>query len=590
MKICTIIHNNKHPDHVNQYDHIDDIRQSLNNLYLSILDNVNNNKNKNNSSSISSISSIDNNFNDINNNDMPVESKINFTINSIWESLRSSTSVYDSLTTAENEIKQYFEQIHTFLINEEHRLKKPIINQKDAIIDQIDNNINHLKHLINIININNNIEHACGNGNDNDVDNTETPVKIPDITDLYSTTTIMNSIALSSSLQSFIKDNNRLFLNNNNNYFDIDESLKQNNNDSSSLLYDIIYKYNCHFTPTTTLLSTLPPANYLLSIEPPDLDQLKLTIEQSIQLERIEIKPITKTRTMTTTKTTENENKTQYIFSTHDKNGATLINLSQNDSIEQFDVDYNFYGATIIPVGQDIYVFGGAHNQKKWMKFSMRSRSFEIIGDIEGIDGGFSISACYDGRDHIYLLNGANQRGKIDRFNIQTMKFERYHILPEGHGQRSSMIFKGSLYSINYDTNKMLQLNMVNREITYHLIDIKSYSACNDNNGNFYISDCPKRSDDIKRFVKFNVERKRSVDLNPIPISNDILMYHRESQTSSYVYSITGTEHGNFKYSIETNQYVPFFQQDEFKRVWCPSTSISVIQEEDDDYNNNNNL
>ncbi|EFA79832.1 hypothetical protein PPL_06651 [Heterostelium album PN500] len=527
---CTTIHNNKHPDHVNQYDHIDDIRQSLNTLYLSILDFVNSDNNIKDNSSGNNVNDIsikdDRNINN-NNNDMPVESKINFTINSIWESLRSSTSVYDSLTTAENEIKQYFEQIHTFLINEEHRLKKPIINQKDAIIDQIDNNINHLKHLINMININNNIEHACGNGNDNDVDNTDTPVKIPDITDLYSTTTIMNSIAF------------------------------------------IIY--NIQFRPATSSLSTHTPASYELSIKRPDFEQLKLTLEQSIQLERIE----------SSTSTTENENITQYIFSTHHKNGATLINL-QNNSIEQFEIDYSFHRTSIVSVGEDIYTFGGYDNQTKWMKFSMKSKSVALIGEMEGIDGGFSISACYDGRDHIYLLNA--RKKNINRFNIYTMKFERYRTLPEDYSiQRSSMIFQGSLYS--YDLNKMLQINLVNKEMTHHLLDIIAHSACNDNKGNFYISYHPKRQGQnhgVQRFVKYNIESKEMIDLNAIPARYN-LMYHRESPTSSFIYSITGIEHGNFKYSIERNQYEPFFQHDKFKRNFCPSTPISIKNDDYDD-------
>ncbi|EFA78757.1 hypothetical protein PPL_08218 [Heterostelium album PN500] len=64
------------------------------------------------------------------------------------------SSRYQSLSATENEIKQYFEQLHQYLIIIEHKLKKPIID-KDTIINQIDNNINRMKYIVNIIDLNN---------------------------------------------------------------------------------------------------------------------------------------------------------------------------------------------------------------------------------------------------------------------------------------------------------------------------------------------------------------------------------------------------------------------------------------------------
>ncbi|EFA82450.1 hypothetical protein PPL_04875 [Heterostelium album PN500] len=117
----------------------------------------------------------------------------------------------------------------------------------------------------------------------------------------------------------------------------------------------------------------------------------------------------------------------------------------------------------------------------------MKSKSIEHIGDIEGINGDNCISVCYDGQDHIYLVNG-HQTNRIDRFNIKTMKFESYHQLPDGYMyQISSMIFKGSLYSIPWSQNKIFQFDLTNRTITDHQIDIISTSGCHDNNGNFFI-------------------------------------------------------------------------------------------------------
>ncbi|EFA74618.1 hypothetical protein PPL_11586 [Heterostelium album PN500] len=70
------------------------------------------------------------------------------------------------------------------------------------------------------------------------------------------------------------------------------------------------------------------------------------------------------------------------------------------------------------------------------MKFSIKSKSIEHIGNIEGIDGDCRISASYDGQDHIYLVNGSQISNRIDRFNIKTIQFERYDKLPDEYGQQ----------------------------------------------------------------------------------------------------------------------------------------------------------
>ncbi|EFA82390.1 hypothetical protein PPL_04815 [Heterostelium album PN500] len=76
-------------------------------------------------------------------------------------------------------------------------------------------------------------------------------------------------------------------------------------------------------------------------------------------------------------------------------------------------------------------------------------------------------------------------------------------------------IFKGSLYSVSYDQNKLFQFDLTNRTITDHQIDISPWSACHDNNGNFFILDSTN-----KRFIKYNVETKQIINLNAIPLTN----------------------------------------------------------------------
>ncbi|EFA77596.1 hypothetical protein PPL_12202 [Heterostelium album PN500] len=530
---CVKNHSKDHLDH-DQWEHIDDIKQSFN-------------KDENNTSFI------------------------NLQLKSIWESLKSSTSRYQSLSATENEIKQYFEQLHQYLIIEEQKLKRDIINDKDTIINQIDNNINHLKYIVNIIKINNSKDNNRNDSNSNDNQSTV----IEDTTTQYSTTTtIMKSITSSSSLQSFILDNNQTLFNDNHDPFNIDELKNQHNNDSS-LLLDIIYKYNNKFNKTdnnNNNTSSIQSSLYELSIKQPDLNQLDSIIKQSIKLDKIEP---SENNEINTTTTNNDHNKQSYIFTTHHLRGATLINTTNNNSIEQINFDYDVSHTiqSIVSIGEYIYIFGGFNNPNKWMKFSIKSKSIEHIGNIEGIDGDYHISVCYDGQDHIYLVNGNKIKNRIDRFNIKTMQFERYHRLPDEYGQQAStMIFKGSLYSVTCDGNKMIQFDLTNRTIENHQIDISAFTACHDNNGNFFICNCIN-----KRFIKYNVETKQTVNLKFTPKNQygyAYLMYHRESSTSSFIYSFAGKTFGNFKYSIEDDQSEPILEDDKFERYWCAATSI----------------
>ncbi|EFA82113.1 hypothetical protein PPL_05018 [Heterostelium album PN500] len=563
---CIFNHSKDQPDHFNQIEDIDEIKHSLSTLKLDDIIDTTTTTTNNHCSNNSNSNKNSNNF----------KSQINNKLKSLWESLRSSTSRYQRLSTTENEIKQHFEQLHQYLTTEEHKLQKDIFNDKHTIINQIDNNVKNLKYLINTINIlnklNNNNNNSSDNNDNNNISNEDTSI-ITDTTTFYSTTTIMESITTSSSLQSFINHNNQtLFYFDKNNNFNIDELTKQHSNSSTSLLLDIIHKYNNQFNESTTNTdnNNLTLSSYKLSIKQPDFNQLNSIIKQSIKLDKIE-----PTESIDTT-TNNNDNKQSYIFTTHHEMGATLINTSNNNSIEELKFDYQFDSTapSIVSIDEYIYIFGGTGNENKWIKISMKSKSIEHIGDIKGIRGDIYISVCYDGQDHIYLVNGYDIR-RIDRFNIKTMKFESYHQLPYGYGmQVSSMIFKGSLYSVAFSPNLIFQFDLTNKTITDHQIDIKPWSGCHDNNGNFFILDMKN-----KRFIKYNVEANQTINLNVIPITYEqytYVMYHRESPTSSYIYSFGSSNGCNFKYSIESNQCEPFFRDIINKNRACSaSTSIS---------------
>ncbi|EFA83063.1 hypothetical protein PPL_03851 [Heterostelium album PN500] len=346
-------------DHSKYYDHIDLIKQSLNNLSIGDIDNNNN----------TSEHSSNNNNN------------IKDRLSRLWTKLQSSTTQYQSLESTENEITQHFRHLHDYLIAEEQRLKKPIINSKDIIFNQMDIDINELKHLVNLININNN------NNSNNDKDskeyNNDDPSTNKDITERYQTPTIMESIRLCKTLESFIQENSDSLFDCQGDAISISDQLSYYDNDTDSMILDTIYKYNQQLKSSGTssagdyeqAIDTL----YKFIVNKGNMNQFRDLYEQTCQLHCASIK------TMAIQKST-------YLFSTFGKS-ATIIDISNRDNVTINDTLLNFDSyftyASIVAVGDIVFIFGGYSQPNKFLRFSMTTKRIDIISDIEVIEGAY---------------------------------------------------------------------------------------------------------------------------------------------------------------------------------------------------------
>ncbi|EFA78773.1 hypothetical protein PPL_08234 [Heterostelium album PN500] len=154
----------------------------------------------------------------------------------------------------------------------------------------------------------------------------------------------------------------------------------------------------------------------------------------------------------------------------------------------------------------------------------------------------------------------------------QSIKFDRIDGSSLTNNNKSLYLFAthNSIEQLNFDPHKSnYDFNRTYPSIISICEDI--YVLGHIHQGNFFIYDNNK-----KQLIKYNVENKKSINLKPIPIkeSDKFLMYHRESPSSSFIYSFGGVKLGNFKYSIEHNRWEQFFKDDKFERDWCPSTPI----------------
>ncbi|EFA78836.1 hypothetical protein PPL_08300 [Heterostelium album PN500] len=456
-------------------------------------------------------------------------------IDSLWSLITESTQRYHTLTTTERNITTHFRSIYDKIMLQEKRLKRQIQQEQERISKYINNKINELKELVKIRGVYK-LLNPTSTKSSSRSDNEDGQSDLTGIDDPIETLT--KSISECQNLENFIENNIKTLFQIDQNHIDrllvqhkkedrpnpsnIDELLEQHKNDSSSLLLDVILKYSEQFKPADSLNNDnnyndqFVYRDFQLLLEQPNFDIFNSAIQQSIQV------------LLTTFPQSNTDITRKYIFATHQNEGATLIDTSNNNSIEEFKFDHCFKQtySSIITIDEYIYVFGGYSHQTQWYRISIKDKTI-AFGNMEDIDPGCAISVCYDGEDHIYLVNGF-RTNRIDRFNIKTMQCQKYHQLPDQyHGQQvSSMIFKGKLYSIPFDKASIIEFNFANRNIVSHSIGIKPFTACHDNNGNFYIHSRDLELRVPNKFIKYNVETNETNNLNPIPARDGMNLIH----------------------------------------------------------------
>ncbi|EFA83860.1 hypothetical protein PPL_02930 [Heterostelium album PN500] len=530
---------------------------------------INNIKNNLLSRSSSSKRSINNSDDDDNNNNTADQYDINSKLLNVWISLKSLATRHQLLEFKESEIASYFRELHEYLVIEEHRLKKPIAHDLETIKQQIPKQINEMKSLVNIINTSNKQEmnklkkdeHLVGEEEEEDQHQQQ-----QDINYINTVQSTIESINQSDTMVEFI-ENNLLFKNDNDNlrgfYGNVDDPLEMTN---------ILELVNKHFLQFKSVARQEQQQSqmfdeYRFTIKPFDKKQFSSIIKQSIQ------KTITQT----------------YIFSGHQHRGVSLISLLDNSMIpinaeSELFMTYNSF----VAVDRHIYIFGGANQQNKatnqYSRFSLDLMCFDMLADIDGgVEGGRSISVCYDGSSHIYLVNGCTdvnnqvvRHHRIDRFNLNTHKFEKYYsFVASGSNHVLSFFFEGLLYSVPTTEQKLYIFNPVSKRLdtfSSERLFTRSFAACTDGNGNIYI-----HSTDM-RFIRLNVTNKSVEYLAPAArFDSAIPMIYYQSKNESFIYFMGGKDIGNYRYTIASNKWKPFLKHDHSQRVACGGALILTL-------------
>ncbi|EFA81485.1 sec20 family protein [Heterostelium album PN500] len=440
------------------------------------------------SSTSSNISTIHNN----NNNNF----KINNQIESIWNQLKDNTTQYNRFELRSNEISSHFQTLHEYLVVEERRLQKPIVERIDQIKQSIQSQIVQLKSLVNIVNytVNSN-SNKDGGGVDHSMsdENSQTSDDETDTTDRYQLETLIKSITISNSLEQFIKlHRNTLF------YHQQDE---QHQLPTDTKLLDLIHEYLKHqYQVEQQKHQQLDqqPQNDIIDFEI-FINKFKNTQMKGVVRDTIVMHPRLLDnkhlkRTMILSSATSSDNKTS--LSLFDITVPWTLTSPDNEQtlIESKEVDITLRRTynSMVRVNDLIYIFASPpwKPENRLFIYSIQTKSIVETIDVDKKYGGGGVSVCFDGDDYIYMMVGCYGRSadfnrKINRFRVSTREFEECFTLPElSYNHILSFFYEGMLYSLTIHHQSLYIFDPKAKTLSFFTDKNLAYpyAACTDGN------------------------------------------------------------------------------------------------------------
>ncbi|EFA83601.1 hypothetical protein PPL_02667 [Heterostelium album PN500] len=521
-------------------------------------------------------------------------------LSQLWSTMRELTERCHSLQSQEGEISGYFGGFHEYLVLQEHKLKKTISTDFEQLKQHLETQLSELKSLVNILKITSTAAQHNGQNGQSAASSSSSSSSMScdgdiheDTTDRYQLENIIKSIKETESIISFIENNNSTLFYNPNHH----GNERINDRDFKLELFDLMIKHNSQFNLTSSLTNEISN-DYKLSINQDGINNSKNLIEQSLKVVVVPppLRQINKQQPNEVAAAVI-QPKQLYIVAADKEFGITFININTKEK-ESFKIDYNLHCtfANFLRIGEHLYVFGGSkakNTQDKYCRISLATKSIDLNGDIDGLLLGRSISLCYDGQDYIYLINGYNETKKkylnrVDRFNINTRQFEKYHVFVTNDllgVHILSFFHQGMIYSIPYNRNVIVQFDTENKtssdiKIQKVLNTSKPRAACTDGNGSIYI-----HTDDM-RFIRYNIETEKFTTLEPLITLGDVLSMNyltvnnnnnnNNDIQSSYIYLVGGHSYGNHRYNISSCEWELFDMEDDRNRIWCGSKIIEI--------------
>ncbi|EFA81142.1 hypothetical protein PPL_05979 [Heterostelium album PN500] len=616
-----------------QFDHINNIKKSIKPFGLTDLSCC-----SVGSSCSGSSMSLNNNNSDghsnhsSDNNNNPV----NMRIDQIWSTINELKDSYKSLEATEDSIGKSFAELHDILKHREHQLKQSVISEKHKVSDSIDKLVNELKQINVIVNNIHGREFvdATSSSHQNhhhhhhlkrlsvssatscfeqfDLDEEE------EVEELEAKShhrhfigNIIESINESKNIDDFVNSNTHSLFSN---VCCLPSNTHEQNLQTLQSIQKYFHDYSNNNQGNVTYESYLCKKHFGVAIVNRDfIEDFKLnlgksiylepkTIEHNIVLKRNEPPNPTSFKAISQQQQQQQQQPSQssqpvvesnqpvqqsLILASDGQKVVSLIDVSNRDNIiiEKMNFQYNSLSIphSMVAVGEYVYMFGCFIENEfinKYYRFSLKSKSIDFQDNLCLKNKANLLSVCYDGLDHLYLVNNPLE---IIKFNIKTQRFSHLfdHDTQTFYGAIACFYYNYHLYILANNKKIIYKISPISRQLCEHIkLDNSSKigSCCADDNGNIYVTYI---GTSIIRFVRINLDSKEITRCTTIKFvfKNYLkMLFNRVSDNESYIYLIGGKEYGNHLYSIENDSWCKLDWNDENDRCYYGSTIINSFK------------
>ncbi|EFA75858.1 hypothetical protein PPL_10430 [Heterostelium album PN500] len=511
----------------------------------------------------------------------------------LWRLMNRCTVMIESFNKTEQKIVQHYNELHTMLMTEELKIKKPILDERREAETLLKTILEELKSLNIIIKSSN----TLGGGgedtkqledNDNHSEKDSEDEKEEEEEDVnwnskeMNSSVIIESIRDSSSINEFMSSTIINGLGNGNGNSSsvgnghgngigsssghnsgLDSSCSGSNisecfHENNYSLLKRIKEYSGSFKTNSYKL----PNHFDIRFEEERLENARSMLSNMYEIVDLEDdQPVVSTC-----------HHVINMLLTVGENGIHFFDLetlewSQHkaEDYEERLLPFNSLAAT----RDYIFIFGGSNKSNSYSRFNIATRQWDHSAPIQTKLGGCGISTCYDGSRYIYLIGGATKTGRvtrIDSFDTETMEFEHVGAMEMPRSESLSFYLDGIIYIVGgcdlagKEIKNMLAFNIASGECTTYIEHMgfreRIIASCFDGHDKVYILDKERN------FYSVSIKTKSKEILNPpLAISNSsnkhsmIFCPKKFRQNSSEILFIGGKTHQNHFYSVDKNKW-----------------------------------
>ncbi|GAM25943.1 hypothetical protein SAMD00019534_091180 [Acytostelium subglobosum LB1] len=451
----------------------------------------------------------------------------------LWTSLKPLYTQRQAFLDNEDRIGQVFHELHQQLALEEHKLRKPIVKEREKVDSAIESIISEIQSI-------NSICLAQRGGNNlSDHDHQH----VTSTTDI-----IVESINPDDTLTSFIQSN----------------PLPMDDDDQSPMTRIALYLAQFKDPGRNDHVHDLA-----IRFEPAPLrNQIMRTIHDAFEM--VEGGADNKQSQFQA----DNFSSQWQVFSLDGGGGIHLFDPAASNTKwmrvnwREKENRYNTLQSAAAAIDENVYIFGGEDRSVTYSRFSMSKQRVDFTGDIGTGQGGSFISTCYDGENYIYLVGGHfryESLTRIDRFDIRTGECQRIGCLGLSKDMLYyfySFIYKDVLYAVTYNRNLVITFNLTTMERRQATPDYADgifkniWAMCYDDANHLYILKTDhqliKLSLQSRKYITLaTLEPKEKLSSSHNITSMVYLTSNRGKQQSLYL--LGGLLYGTHQYSIQEN-------------------------------------